>query len=183
MRVVRIDREGGFIARSVREVARFARRGIDGFVWSVGAGTGSDVGRVGSSVVVIGTIRCSIETTYSSWLLVAIGTHVIVVLVLARFLNMFLHSFLHSFLPTTRFLTNGDEVVVEVGRGNNTATAELGRFSSVAHGLAVRAFAPKNGSLVVIPVAFAEVEASILGPKEEPDASDDETGGEQPKQS
>ena len=132
-------RERGLGARDVGEVARCVGSRFSRLVRSVGLRRGGNVGVVGTSVIVVGPVRFAVETAYASWLLVAIGTHVFVILVLAYFLALCLLSVLLS--SPTWFLTDRDEVFVKVCGGYDATTSEPSGPCSMTKSFAVWSFA------------------------------------------
>ena len=96
--------ECGLGARDVGEVARCKGGPFSRLVRSVSLRCGGNVGVVGASVIVVRSVCFAVETADASWLLVAIGTHVFVILVLAYFLALLLLSAFHT--SPARLLTD-----------------------------------------------------------------------------
>lgn len=118
-------------------------------------------------------IALPVQAADPRWLFVSISLHVYIVIVLIppRFPSFFLPTLippLPSFLAHVRFTSDRD----------HASTAQPRRLSGSAQSCAIRTFPSQNGGFVVVPIAFAEVEAAVFGPEEEPDADEDESDAE-----
>lgn len=65
---------------------------------------------------------------------------------------------------------------------HNAAAAQLGALGCITESAAVGALAAQHGTLVVVPIAPAPLEAAVLGPEEEPDGAQDHSGADEGKQ-
>ena len=112
-------------------------------------------------------VRFPIESSDPSGLLLPVRPHVGVVVVFVAPWSFLLPYCLGAFL---------EELLIHVlasSRYHAPAAQPRGPGRSAQRG-AVGALAPQHGGLVVIPVPFAEIEAAVLGPEEEPDPAEDE---------
>lgn len=119
--------------------------------------------------VVEDPIALPVQSAYSCRFLMSISLNVYVVIVL---ISPRFPSFLLSTLipPLPPFLTHVRLAPIR----NHTSATQTCRFRGSAQGGAVGTFPPQHGGFVVIPIAFAEVEAAVFGPEEKPDADQDE---------
>lgn len=113
------------------------------------------------------TIRFAIESSDTSGLLLSVRPHVGVLVILVSPRTLLLPSPLSSVLeelfihvlPSTRYYTP------------TTESRSLCRSTQCC---AVRSLTPQYRRFVVIPISFAEIEAAILRPEEEPYPAEDE---------
>lgn len=126
----------------------------------------------------VASVRGSINTTDSSGFLMTISPHVRVSIIPlpAGFPNLL--DFRHR--CSTRLDEGFGQVTINLG--DYAPTAELRRASGATQSFAVGALTAQDGRFVIFPVAFAEVEPSVLGPEEEPDRCEDKRGTEQGKE-
>lgn len=126
---------------------------------------GVGVAKVGVIGIVI-PIRFSVQPAHSSGFLVPVCAHVVVmpILVPSRHLCLApasLHATLHE-----------NPLVIPIHLPNNAATPQLRRLRRPTQRRAIRAFAPQNGTFVIVPVALPPAEAAVFRPEEEPDAGE-----------
>lgn len=128
---------------------------------------------------VIATVGFFVQTTDTSRLFMTIGTHVSIIVVLLPAGLAALAGSL-SFLEEQRLSLS---LLFNLAGGNNAATAQFSGFGSIAEGCAIRTFSSENGGFIFFPVALLEMDTAILGPEEEPDTGEDQTGGQECKES
>ena len=136
----------------------------------VGGVGGAVVGGIGRAVVGVGGVGGAVEAADAGGLFVSVGAHVGVG-------GLFRLFAVAGGAPLARslfagFLLGEFDGVGDGGRGerrHDAAAAEVGRFGRAGEGGSVRAFAPQHRRFVLFPVAFAEDEAAVFGPEEEPD--------------
>ncbi len=126
---------------------------------------GVRVAEVGVFGVVI-PIRFSVQPTHSSGFLVPVSAHVVVmsVLVSPRYLPLApssLQPTLHEY-----------PLVIPIHFPNHAPATQLRRLRRPTKRRPIRALAPQNRTLVIVPVALAPAEAAVLRPEEEPDAGE-----------
>lgn len=128
----------------------------------------------------IAAIGFFVQTTDTSRLFMTIGTEVsiIVVLVPAGFATALAGSL--SFLQEEGL---GIFLLFNLARGDNAAAAQFSGFGSITEGCALGAFSSENGGLIFFPVTLLKMKTAILGPEEEPNTGEDQTGGQQCKKS
>ena len=73
-------------------------------------------------------------------------------------------------------------IFIAVAARHHTPTTKSRALGSIAQRLPVWAFPSEYGALVVVPVAFAPLEAAVFGPEEEPDCCQDEEDADNGKE-
>jgi len=145
---------------------------------------------------VVRAVRLAVDTPDARGLLLAIRAHILILWALPR--PLLLRAQAEQLLPEpppvlpllALLIRDGERrlgrghprlrhaVVVPEAAVDDAAATELGAGRGVAERAPVGALAPQHGRLILLPVAFAPDEASVLGPEEEPDGAQYERGAD-----
>lgn len=123
-------------------------------------------------VALVATVWLFIQAANTSRFFVPVRTHIVIVIVLVP---SGLVALAMPF-PLSEEEGLGVSFLLLLFTGDDTAATQLGGFGGVTQGCAIGAFSSKNCRFVFFPVTLAEMEPTVLGPEEEPDASQDKAG-------
>ena len=139
-------------------------------------GWGLHNGRIGGERgVVIGAISLSIDTSNSGRFFFAIRPHIIVHMI--RLLLLAIPLLIAKLLRSLGNLFGNGRLIIADGVPKRARWCLVARsLRGIAQRLPIRPLAAEDGGFVVFPIAFAELEAAVLSPEEEPDAGENEAG-------